>query len=136
MLLPYKNGGVTGKRENQDEIVYLVSSTEAVVAHGLQFAFTDGHPVREPRAFFADLDRLDQVDLSIMFSDWWNDTNEFPDRKRRRQAEFLVWHALPWSAVLTLGVRTPEMAQWVTQQVANLSHRPVCEVHPEWYYPS
>jgi hypothetical protein len=134
MLLPYKSGNVTGKPENQDEIVYLVSSTEAVAALGLQFAFTDGHPIKEPRAFYADLQRLDQVDFSIMHSKYWNDTDQFPDRKRRRQAEFLVRHALPWHAIAVLGVRTAAMATWIQTLIAPLPHRPVCEIHPEWYY--
>lgn len=134
MLLPYASGRVTGKPENQDEIIYLVSSTEAVAALRLPFAFTDGHPVKEPRAFYADLRQLDQVDFSIMHLKYWNDTDQFPDRKRRRQAEFLVWHTLPWRAVSMLAVRTPQMAIWVTQLIAVLPHKPVCEVHPEWYY--
>jgi hypothetical protein len=134
MLLPYKSGLVTGKPENQDEIIYLVSSTEAVAALGLPFAFTDGHPVKEPRAFYADLRQLDQVDFSIMQLKYWNDTDSFPDRKRRRQAEFLVWHALPWQAVSMLAVRTPIMATWAQQLISTVPHKPVCETHPEWYY--
>ncbi|MDQ2880456.1 MAG: DUF4433 domain-containing protein [Actinomycetota bacterium] len=134
MLLPYKSGRVTGKPENQDDIIYIISSTEAVAALGLPFAFTDGHPIKEPRAFYADLRQLDQVDFSIMHSKYWNDTDQFPDRKRRRQAEFLVWRALPWQAVSMLAVRTPITAAWVQQLIVALAHKPVCEIHPEWYY--
>lgn len=134
MLLPYKSGRVTGKPENQDGIVYLVSSTETVAALGLTYAFTDGHPIKEPRAFFADLRDLHRVDLSIMYQDDWFDTDQFPDRKRRRQAEFLVWNMLPWNAILTLGVRTAAAATRVQKLIARLNHRPACEIHPEWYY--
>lgn len=134
MLLPYKSGRVTGKAENQDEIVYLVSSTETVAEIGLPFAFTDGHPIKEPRAFYGDLQRLDQVDFSIMYSKYWNDTDQFPDRKRRRQAEFLVWNHLPWTAVTSVAVRTSVMATWIQSAIAVSSHKPVCEIRPEWYY--
>lgn len=134
MLLPYKNGRVTGKSENQDEIIYLVTSTEVVVELGLSFAFTDGHPIKEPRAFYSSLGQLNQVNLSIMHSKDWYDTDQFPDRKRQRQAEFLVWQALPWQAVSVLAVRTPMMATWIQQLISSLSHKPVCEIHPEWYY--
>jgi hypothetical protein len=36
---------------------------------------------------------------------YWNDTPDDPDRKRRRQAEFLVHGALPWDSVEFLAVR-------------------------------
>lgn len=134
MLLPYKSGRVTGKPENQNEIVYLVSTTEVVASLGLPFAFTDGHPIKEPRAFFDDLQYLSRVDFSIMYQDEWFDTDQFPDRKRRRQAEFLVWEALPWNAVLALGVRTAQMFTWTQNLISTLPHKPVCEIHPEWYY--
>ncbi|WP_372511865.1 DarT ssDNA thymidine ADP-ribosyltransferase family protein, partial [Frankia umida] len=47
MLLAYTRGGVTGRTENPDHIVYFVTQAERVAAHGYQFAFTDGHPIRE-----------------------------------------------------------------------------------------
>ena len=47
--------------------------------------------------FFDDLKDLDKIDWDLMQSRYWNDTNDDPDRKRRRQAEFLVHEFFPWS---------------------------------------
>jgi hypothetical protein len=85
MLFTYKNGNVTGKSENQDEIIYIVSSAEDVDAEGLAFAFSDGHPIVEPKAFYNDLAKLNEVDLALMTQRHWFDTDNDPDRKRRRQ---------------------------------------------------
>ena len=46
--------------------------------------------------FFDRLDDLDKVDWKIMKSKYWNDTDEDPDRKRRRRAEYLVHQLFPW----------------------------------------
>ena len=55
--------------------------------------------------FYNDLTHLDEVDWSVLESKYWNDTDEFPDRKRRRQAEFLVHESVPLELFLGIGVR-------------------------------
>jgi hypothetical protein len=42
--------------------------------------------------FYDDLNDLKEVDWNVMTLRIWKDTNDDPDRKRRRQAEFLVYH--------------------------------------------
>jgi len=115
MLFTYKNGNVTGKHEDQDEIIYLVSSAEYVAEKGLAYAFSDGHPVVEPKAFYNDLGNLSEVDMPLMMQRDWFDTNSDPDRKRRRQAEFLVYERFPWEHVRAVGVRTKAMQTWVQE---------------------
>lgn len=134
MLYAYTNGYVTGRKENQDDLLYLVTQAETVRDAGLSFVFTDGHPVREPRNFYDDLTELNNVDLKLMQQKMWNDTDDDPDRKRRRQAEFLVRGFLPWRLVLYIGARTERIAAEVSDQVALLEHRPKILVRPTWYY--
>lgn len=135
MLFTYKNGNVTGKPENQDEIIYLVSSVEYVAGRGLAFAFSDGHPIVEPKAFYNDLSKLNEVDLALMEQTYWFDTNSDPDRKRRRQAEFLVHQHFAWDDVAAIGVRTAAMQNWVQETMRNARHQPPCAIRPTWYYP-
>jgi hypothetical protein len=54
--------------------------------------------------FFDDLDYLDNIDWDVMESRYWYDTNEDNDRKRRRQAEFLVRNFFPWELITEIGV--------------------------------
>jgi len=136
MLFTYSQGNVTGRRENQDEIIYLVSTAEYVVSLNLPFAFTDGHPVVEPKSFFNDLRHLQEIDFQIMNGKYWFDTDAYPDRKRRRQAEFLVHQQFPWTAVQALAVRTSAMHGRVVDLIQHAEHRPTCIVRPDWYYDS
>lgn len=39
-----------------------------------------------------------------MDSRYWHDTIDYPDRKRKRQAEFLAFEFFPLDAVLEIGV--------------------------------
>jgi ssDNA thymidine ADP-ribosyltransferase DarT-like protein len=112
----------------------LASTVEHVVASGVPFVFTDGHPVVEPKAFYNNVANINQVDLALMARRDWYDTNADPDRKRRRQAEFLVHKRFALELVLAVGVRTDAMQQWVCQVMSNTPYKPPCIVRPAWYY--
>ena len=80
---------------NQEEIVYLVTDTATIDRSGVPYLFTDGHAIMLISEFYSDLKELDQVDWPLMEDPFWRDTEEDPDRKRRRQAEFLVHKKVP-----------------------------------------
>ena len=93
MLYSIRGGFVEGYSEGQDPIVHLEATVEAVARTGLAFAFTDGHAELAVTDYFDDLTKLPEiVDWEVMRSEYWNDTADQPDRKRKRQAEFLVHH--------------------------------------------
>ncbi|MFG1659593.1 DUF4433 domain-containing protein [Micromonospora chersina] len=134
MMLAYMNGKVTGRAEDQSELVYLVSHAETVAEQGLPFAFTDGHPIVEPRFFSNDLADLVEVDFDLMRGKYWFDTDAYPDRKRRRQAEFLVWQRMPlelidYFVVMTAGRRTE-----IERMSQSMGWDIPCRVHSAWYY--
>lgn len=94
MLFALHKGYVEGYDQGQTPVVHLVSSVERIRATGHRFVFTDGHATMAFTRFFDEIRHLDQVDWPLMQETYWNDTDEDPDRKRRRQAEFLVYNAL------------------------------------------
>jgi hypothetical protein len=134
MLYVIHKGGVEGLKEGQRSILHLVSSTEAVLASGLPFAFTDGHAVMDISRFFTDLKDLNEIDWDVMCSRYWADTLADGDRKRRRQAEFLVYRFFPFTLVETVGVINQSMAQQVADLLRPLVKKPIVRVTPEWYY--
>lgn len=134
MMFTYHKGNVTGKPENLEDIVYLVSTAETVQQAGLSFVFTDGHPIKEPKAFFNDLADLHEVDLPLMKEKYWFDTDAYPDRKRRRQAEFLVRGAMPWSLIIGIVTKTTATKLQVENLLASQRHIPPCQQRPHWYY--
>jgi hypothetical protein len=99
MLYSIHMGNVVGYSGGQKQVAYFVSTAEAVASAGLSFAFTDGHPVMDLSDFFDDLGDLAEVDWPLMRERYWRDTLDDPDRKRRRQAEFLVHSLMPLDLV-------------------------------------
>jgi hypothetical protein len=135
MLYAIRGGFVEGYSDGQDPILHLEASVEAVVRTGLAFAFTDGHAELAVTDYFDDLTKLsEKVDWDVMRSEYWNDTADQPDRKRKRQAEFLVHHFAPWTLVHRIGVKTVAVKQEVEAILAASAHRPEVEVRGDWYY--
>ena len=135
MLYAIACGKVDGHSGGQDPIVYLVSDTEDVIRSGARFVFTDGHAAMVPlTSFFDDPAMLDRVDFPLMREKFWYDTPEDNDRKRRRQAEFLVHQFVPWSLIRGIGVRTSS-AKARVEAILEQVNMPMKIVElPRWYY--
>ena len=96
MLSAIHWGQVPTYQGGQEELVYMVSSVQRVVEAGLDFVFTDRHAVYRYAAFLTNLDDLREIDWRLMLATWWNNIlPEYPDRKERKQAEFLVYKFFP-----------------------------------------
>lgn len=134
MLYTIHKGNVSGYSEGQTSVVHLVSTAQAIQTAGLTFAFTDGHAIVAYSEFFDNLDELDRVDWEIMKSPFWADTEEDNDRKRRRQAEFLVRNCCPWELILEIGAANPQVMGQVRESLQNFTYKPPIRVYPNWYY--
>lgn len=135
MLYSIHTGYVQGYQGGQESVLHLVSSTEAIHDANLEYAFTDGHAVMAPiTKFFDDLADLVKIDWAVMALTYWNDTQTDPDRKRRRQAEFLVKRFVPLASFSEVGVCTAAMAAAVTTGLAGVAPALGVSVRPTWYY--
>lgn len=134
MLYTIHCGKVEGYRGGQEQVVHLVTTVDAACGLGTPWFFTDGHADMEISRQFEVRARLDKVDWEILKDRWWNDTMQDNDRKRRRQAEFLVHGAFPWSAIAEIGVISERIAGVVQTALLPATHKPKVVVRPDWYY--
>jgi hypothetical protein len=134
MLYTINRGNVVGYEDGQATILHLVSTAELVNQSGLDFSFTDGHAIVEISQFYSDLADLNHIDWNIMNSIYWHDTIDDGDRKRRRQAEFLVHHFFPFSLIQTIGVSNHTIASRVNAILRDAEVKPNVQVIPTWYY--
>lgn len=111
MMYVLSRGNVEGYDSGTTPLIYLVSSVRRIREDGLQFVFSDGHPTKAFSRIYDDTSHLDEIDWSVMEAWYWNDTQDDPDRKRRRQAEFLIHGALPWDSVEFLVVRNVRLKE-------------------------
>jgi hypothetical protein len=128
-------GNVPSYQDGQNSIIHLVVEIEAITNSQLAFAYTDGHAIMDYSDFYDDLKLLsDAIDWQLMKSRYWNDTNEDGDRKRRRQAEFLVHQFCPWTLIKEIGVINETIAIKVKSILQNQQHQPLVTICSQWYY--
>jgi ssDNA thymidine ADP-ribosyltransferase, DarT len=133
MLYAIDGGYVPSYDGGQVEVAHLVCSAQEI-ARPSGFAITNGHAISPLSDQFDDLACLDRIDWEIMPERLWRDTDEDGDRKRRRQAEFLVFETVAFEAVKQIGVLTKTVADRVRESLAGAAHRPPVIVRPDWYY--
>ena len=131
MLYLINQGRVPAYKEGrQEEIIYLVSSVSKMIEY--PFCFTDGHAEMAITLYFDDTKDFDKLDWLTIKAKQWSDTPENNDRKRRKQAEFLVHGFVPWDSIQQIGVMTEAMGEQVRDILGNPF--PLVQVRRQWYY--
>lgn len=131
MLYTISRGNVPKCPDGQIPVVHLVSSVEKVRGDNLQFVFTDGHGIMALTNYYDDLTFLETLDWDLIRDRYWADTLKDPDRKRRRQAEFLVRNFFPWTLIAEIGVINDGVRQEVEELVGDSV--PIV-IRQNWYY--
>ncbi|MFC5830034.1 DUF4433 domain-containing protein [Nonomuraea insulae] len=135
MLYVISKGSVEQYQEGQGPLIYLVSSVDRIVSERLDWVFTDGNCASGITEYFDDLAKLEQaVDWPLMESRLWNNTAEDPDRMRRRMAEFLVHHRVPWRCFLGIATKTKKIEKEVKEILDGKSDSIYVGTRSDWYY--
>lgn len=135
MLYRIKNNTVEGYNDGQAPIIYLVSSIASIYSQSLRYCFTDGNAASAITKSFTSLDMLNnEVDWNLINNWSWHKTEDDQDRRRRKQAEFLVHQFCPWSCIEAISV----FNQDYQQRVAKILHAFGCKlsvsIEKKWYY--
>lgn len=102
MLYVVQNGFNMVAPTPPENIVYCVSSIQKIIDHQLDFVFTDGHAVDGFSVQYSidDIQNIDKIlDRDAINAKYWRDEKDL-DRKRRKEAEFLVMGDIAPTAIL------------------------------------
>jgi hypothetical protein len=135
MLFRLHREHAEGEGDGQRPLIYVVATTERMVAAGLQCVFSDGNAAHGLTRFSANLAEMgERVDWELMEAVIWTDTPEDGDRRRRRQAEFLVHGVVPLSLVDELAVIDVTVASRVHELLDQAGSPLPVVVRPDWYF--
>lgn len=113
MMSAISYGRVPGYTSNNN-LIYFVSSLNAVHAAGLRWVCTDGNAATGITGFFTQWGELEaNTDWDIMREKYWGDNNG----RHRRMAEFLVHQFVPLGVMLGVLTKSEQVAQVVQQQL-------------------
>lgn len=135
MLYAIHKGLVEGYNEGQNSIIYLVIRLSKIIEQKSIFVFSDGHAIISYTDFYNDLKQLNSViDWDIMKAKYWNNTREDGDRKRRRQAEFLIYQSISVNLFEKIVVYNNAKAQQVLNILSTFNQEIPFFIDPTWYY--
>ncbi|WP_437637197.1 type II toxin-antitoxin system toxin DNA ADP-ribosyl transferase DarT [Sorangium sp. So ce854] len=128
-------------RGGQGPIVHLEADLGAVVAwanqHQRAWAFSLSNAGAGYAQFRNSLTQLADIDWDAIASTNFSNGSYTPSGnqvKERKQAEFLLHGAFPWSLVQRVGVASHAIASQARAAMANAAHQPDVSVQPSWYF--
>ncbi len=121
-------------KPNQKSIIFFVAYTDKIAESDLPFAFTDRHAVVKYAQFYNEMHELKNLDWDAIKLLYWKNTDEDPDRKEKKQAEFLIYAKLPWELIHGIAVFDDEIKIRVENIIKNQQYKPIIKVKKEWYY--
>jgi hypothetical protein len=134
MLYTINHGNVPGYQRGQASVVHLVSAIQIIADAGIPFVFTDAHAVVAFASFYNSIADLDNIDWELMQSNFWFDCDAYPDRKQRRQAEFLIYQHVPCSLLMGIGVLNEKLAERARIILVQAGLDIPVMVRRGWYY--
>ena len=79
---------LSARRESQNRIFFIVINTDVLAQENTEFAFSDGNAASQETLIFNSLYKLKYIPWDVLKAVYWND---FPDGRRKRNAEFLIF---------------------------------------------
>lgn len=116
-----------------ENIVYCVTSVQKIIDIQLDFIFTNGHAVDSFSSQFTDTDvqNIDNIlDKDAINAKYWRDESDL-DKKRRKEAEFLVLGDISRRAVLGYITYNENAKDRLIKFGADLA---TVKVKPEYYF--
>lgn len=112
----------------------LLRTVEWAEQHAKRWAFTLSNAGSYYFENRCDLRQLADVNWDAVSARKWSGRSVPAAVKEGKQAEFLIEDCLPWQLVERIGVYSNAVANRVDQALTAIGHRPLIEVHTDWYY--
>ena len=134
MLYNIQKGFNNVTKRNPEDIIYLITNFDTVKENKSEFVFTDGHTYHSLSQFFNQEIDFKEVDWKTVNLVKWNDTEDDPDRKRKKQAEFLIHNEVPISMISAIVVFNENAKTNILTKIAENNIECNVIVKPSLYY--
>lgn len=123
-------------RQARDDILVLISSLPRLQQQGISFVFTDRHAYLPFASFSSALENLmAYVPWDLLQARDFKRDREDPEKTERYQAEALVHHHLPVSALLGIATYTEATRAAVETEAATHHSKLRVVTRPNWFFP-
>ena len=118
----------------KEDIIYLVSDVCYYAQFG-KWCFSDRNAAIRYANFYNKIELLTKiVDFELMHSTMWNDIEQYPDRKSRRMAEFLVYGSVGFEHIKWICVFDSNSYENVKHILAKYKVNIPVTINPDYYF--
>jgi hypothetical protein len=117
----------------QQDIIYLVSSLEALQTSACQFVFTDRHAKLDYANFYNKPGEVNLLNWELIKTDQWARSHG-PERMEMKQAECLVYQHVPLTAIIGIAVLNQAANDLTSQYLTEAGVQIPVKVKPEFYF--
>jgi hypothetical protein len=116
------------------DIAVIVSSLHRLTEQSIPFVFTDRHAYLDAARFSSDIAELSRIDWEILRRRDFARSDADPGKMERYQAEALVRHHVPLTAILGLACYDDETCGTIRSETARRGLSVEIRVRPGWYF--
>lgn len=131
MLYQIAKGYEDIPKHHQENIVYLISSVEQIEDHSLAYFFTDGHARSVTSTYYNKNEDFEKLDWDTIYNTYWMSDETDLRRKEKKQAELLVKHHIPVSAIEFIGVYNEAAKEKVSDLLVRAQLKINIRISPE-----
>lgn len=119
----------------QEQIIHLVADMNETVtwanSNKVLWAFTDASAATYYANYYNNLTQLDKVNWKAVRA---TDFSKASGNWEGKQAEFLVYSAMPWQLIKCIAVFNETVENKVNQIIDTTAHKPTVKIIRNWYF--
>lgn len=132
MLYRIQTGHKVTKRA-PDSIIYLVYKLDEIIDN-VEYLFTDGHGYASFTSWYENVGNLSLLDIQDIIREQWKNTEDDPDRMRRKQAEFWIKQPLSLDGIKGIATYDEATRVRVTGMCEYYQKNIEVKTKPNYYY--
>lgn len=130
-LIP-KTPTLSARRNQQEQIIFIRIIASILRDDAIDFAFTDGNAASKDSRIFNDLNQLSELPWEVLrWNVYWQD---FPDGKRKRNSEFMIFPRVTINYISEFGVSNADTLHYARNILTNNNCRKIVKIQHEWFF--
>ncbi|HRW99090.1 MAG TPA: DUF4433 domain-containing protein [Cyclobacteriaceae bacterium] len=122
---------LSARRPSQNKIFFIVIDAYVLAQENIEFAFSDGNAASRETSIFNSLYKLKSIPWDVLKATYWND---FPDGRRKRNAEFLIFPRIAPEYFRRIVVSNPDLHKECNRLTQQLGLSINIEINTNYFF--
>ena len=132
LYLITKTPTLFARRSEQSRIIFIKIFAIILQDNAIEFAYTDGNAASKGSKIYNDLSHLSELPWDVLsWNVYWQD---FPDGKRKRNSEFMIFPYVPVDYIAEFGVSNGDTLHHAQNILTSNNCKINVKIQYEWFF--